>query len=138
MKELCLESRLKRKTRVCLPDAPGQGIPLGRGDIPEGLPDMWLCFTVPGPRNSKKSFCLFSSQHWNQLLCNGSDADCVHAKSLAVGFYLWVVSARLIHRFLLVPASLSRHFQIYVKRCNEGRAFLCGVGQSIFLRDVSY
>ena len=36
MKDVCLESGLKRINRVCLPDGPGQDIPLGMGDIPEG------------------------------------------------------------------------------------------------------
>ena len=56
MKEVRLESRPERKNRVCLPDVPGQGIPLGRGDISEGSLAISLCFAVLGPRNIKKGF----------------------------------------------------------------------------------
>ena len=53
MKEVRLESGPKRMTRICLPDAPGQGIPFRRGDISEGSLVISLCLTVLGPRNSK-------------------------------------------------------------------------------------
>ena len=45
-KEVCLGSRLDRMNRVCLPDGPGQGIPLGRDDISEGSLAVSPCFTV--------------------------------------------------------------------------------------------
>ena len=56
MKEMRLENEPERMNRICLPDATEQGLPLGRGDTPEGSSAISLCFTVSGPRNSKKRF----------------------------------------------------------------------------------
>ena len=59
MKEVRLEGGTERMIRVCLPDAPGQGIRLGRGDISKGSLATLFCLTltvtVLGPRNIKKS-----------------------------------------------------------------------------------
>ena len=66
MKEMHLESGPERMNRVCLLDAPGQGIPLGRGDISEGSLAMSLCVTVLGLRNGKKWFARRSKRtRWN-------------------------------------------------------------------------
>ena len=45
MKEVRLESTPERMNRISLPDAPGQGVPLVRGDIPEGSLAISLCFS---------------------------------------------------------------------------------------------
>ena len=56
MKEVRLESGPKRMNGVCLPDAPGQIIPLERDDrdISERSLAISLCVTVLGPRNIEK------------------------------------------------------------------------------------
>ena len=54
MKEVHLESRPERMNRVCFPDVPGQGIPLGRGKMSEGLLAPLLGLTVLGSRSIKK------------------------------------------------------------------------------------
>ena len=57
----------ERKNIVCLPDAPGQGIPLGRGDISEGSLAVSLCFTVFGAGIAR-----------NDLPANQRERDGVH------------------------------------------------------------
>ena len=46
MKEVRLESGPERMNRICVPDASGQGIPSGRGDVSVGSLAISLCFTV--------------------------------------------------------------------------------------------
>ena len=50
-KEVPFESRPERLDRVRLPDAPGQAVSFGNGDMSESS---LACFTVPGPRNIMK------------------------------------------------------------------------------------
>lgn len=61
-----LESRPETMNQACLPDVPGQGIPLGRGtsgNVPEGSLAMLLCFTVPGPHEHREITCSPSTEN---------------------------------------------------------------------------